>query len=303
MKIKLVLRPEEFTSFTSYYLEEFWRKYVDIEFYNNTRTYDRNNTVFVVWWQNADTEWPQQLKNDGYCVAVDNLWERSSNRIDYHWIENKKWFWYNECLWWQALGFDQYVPAKKVKYSALMLLGRLNPTRDYIIDTLGDIKNNMLWSCTELNRLMPDDIFHQDQINGHRYCNYDWYNETQSSLVVETMQYSPIFITEKSFKPIAYYHPYQIIGTPGVLKELKLFGFETYDNLFDETYDTVDSFEQRLAIIVDNLQRIELIKDYDSLTWAKLKHNRNRFFDTELVKQHMVTEIINPLIDYVHNRT
>jgi hypothetical protein len=298
MKIKLVLRSGEFTSFTSYYLESFWREYFDIDYYDSTRTYDRDSTIFVVWWQNANTEWPKQMRNDGYCVAVDNLWEEASDKTNYHWIENPWWFWYNESLWWSALELNQYCPNKQLLYTAFMPIRRVTTTRDIIVDKLGDLKQTMLWSYK--NQSLSNDT--QDLDQGQRYISPDWYNSTHSSLVVETAQSGPVFITEKTFKPLAFYHPFQVIAMPGVLAKLKEQGFETYSNLFDESYDAIEDLDQKLAVIINNLKEIKLIK-YDSLTQNKMQHNHNRFFDTELVKQRIVTEIINPLIAYVQTST
>jgi hypothetical protein len=156
----------------------------------------------------------------------------------------------------------------------------------------------MLWSYK--NQSLPNDT--QDLDQGQRYISTDWYDNTYSSLVVETAQSGPVFITEKTFKPLAFYHPFQVIAMPGVLAKLKEQGFETYSNLFDESYDAIEDLDQKLAVIINNLKEIKLIK-YDSLTQNKMQHNHDRFFDTELVKQRIVTEIINPLIAYVQTST
>ena len=81
MKNKLVLRPNEFTSFTSYYLEEFWSRYFDISLYESNKTYDQSGTVFAVWWMNADDEYSRRLLDQGHKVIVDNLWEIPANRL------------------------------------------------------------------------------------------------------------------------------------------------------------------------------------------------------------------------------
>lgn len=297
-KIKLVLRPGEFTSFTSYYLEPLWKEHFDLEWYDSTQTYDRKNTLFVIWHTNADTVWAKQMKDMGFCVAVDNLWETSSNRTDYYWIENIMWFWYNESLWWTKLGLDQYRPSKKIQYTTFMPLRRRNATRDYIVTKLGDYKNNILWSY--YNKSLPGDT--QDVNQGQRYANPLWYDSTYSSLVVETSQIGQMFITEKTFKPMAFYHPFQIIAMPGILKKLKEQGFETYNNLFDEAYDGIEDFDQRMLIIINNLKEIKST-EYDLLTQEKLTFNRDRFFNVTMVKERIVNEIINPLIEYVQSST
>lgn len=297
MKIKLILRPGEFTSFTSYYLESFWREYFDIEWYDSTVNYNKSNTVFVIWCMNENINWARQMKESGYHVVVDHTWETVSsfrNNTDFYLIKNSNWFWYNECLWWKELGHDTYRPERDFKYRAFMPIRKPMPERDLIVKNLEPLLDSMLWSYN--SKSLPNDT---DDINqGQRYYHPSWYNSTYSSLVVESYQNSYLFITEKTFKPIAFYHPYQIIGVPGILKELKRLGFETFDNIFDEEYDNIEDFDLRLKMIINNLQTIELTK-YDRLTEKKLQHNHFRFFDTNLVKKRMVEEIINPLIEHV----
>lgn len=298
MKIKLILRPEEFTSFTSYYLESFWREYFDVEWYDHTVNYDRSSTVFVVWCANANSEWTKKIQDLGYCVVVDHLWESVGDTEGFYLIKNSNWFWYNECLWWQALGHDKYIPERDIKYRAFMPIRKTTPDRDLIVKHLESLLDSMLWSYN--SKTLPNDTDDPDQ--GQRYYYPSWYNSTYSSLVVETYQAGPLFLSEKSFKPMAFYHPYQIIGTPGTLAELKQLGFETFDNMFDETYDNIEDLSIRLKVIINNLQALELIK-YDQLTEQKLQHNHARFFNTSLVKQCIVDEIINPLIEHVGQNT
>lgn len=298
MKIKLVLRPGEFTSFTSYYLEPLWREYFDIQCYDSTQTYD-HNSVFAVWWMNANDPWIRDRFDNGHCILVDSLWEvPGSIKVykDYYQIENPNWFWYNESLWWHAMGYNNYSPCENFKHCALMPMRKVKPERDYILSKLGNIKDSMLWSYKE--RSLPNDILDPNQ--GQRYVNRQWYDTTWSSLVVETQAKGPLFLTEKTFKPLAFHHPFQVIASAGTLNKLRNLGFETYSNLFDESYDNIEHFDQRLAIIIDNLKSIE-IKSYDSLTLDKLNYNRQRFFDQLLVKERIVTEIINPIINYVEN--
>jgi len=102
---------------------------------------------------------------------------------------------------------------------------------------------------------------------------------------------SGLFITEKTFRAIAMGHIFLICGQPGLLEHLKQEGFQTFDDLFDESYDSIRSFSQRWAIIKKNLQlwismsEIEK-KSYYMKSFDKLVHNQNllynRDFKTEI---------------------
>ena len=60
-------------------------------------------------------------------------------------------------------------------------------------------------------------------------------------------------------------------------------GYETFPELFDESYDQVTDRAKRLSIIMNNIEKWcnkdikELHKKYWSV-WDKLEHNRKHFF-------------------------
>jgi hypothetical protein len=297
MKIDLVLRPNEFTSFTSFYLEEFWRRYFNISLYDSQKTYDKNRTLFAVWWMNVDTDpWVKDMQSQGYKIVVDNLWERRTYRDDFYWIEHKYSMGWNESLWWEALGYSTYYPQKNLEYIALLQLRLQKPERDCIVDSFDALLPKILWSYLSRGKLLPNDADMNDP-SVQRYMHESWYNTTYCSVVTESFQHGDIHISEKSYKPLAYYHPFMVLGCPGTLQSLKEAGFETFNNLFDESYDTIDNFESRLKIVKSNLENIDL-KDYDKLTLDKLEHNHNHFFNKARTLELIEKEIIIPLIEY-----
>ena len=295
MKNKLILRAGEFTSFTSYYLEEFWGRYFDISVYDPHKTYDRSGTVFAAWWMNADDEYCRQLRDQGHKVIVDNLWEVSTRRTDYYWLENPNWYWYNESLWWRSIGYHEYQPNKKHSNLAFMPIRRQSKIRDQIIDMLGDRLDKFLWSYKDQG--LPGDV-PSSHNHYQRFFNPEWYDHTYFSLVVESLQHGTHpRMTEKIFKACAYYHPFLAIAQPGLLELLKKTGFETYQNVFDESYDSIQDFDARLDAIVKNIDNFK-IEPYDLETQRRLQHNHDHFFDQALVESRIITEIVEPLLTY-----
>ena len=67
--------------------------------------------------------------------------------------------------------------------------------------------------------------------------------------------------------------------------------------MFDESYDREMDFEKRLHMIVKNLSQVSTVP-YSDLTWNKLKHNHDHFFNRQLCEQKITQEIIQPLLDY-----
>jgi len=300
IKPKLIFQPNQFTSFSSYYLENFWRQHFDLEWYDSSSTYDRSDSAFVFWWMNAGDLLPRQLMEDGHKVLIDNLWEYPTNRRDFYWIEHRDWFWLNESLWWQALGYDQYRPNKLQQLKkALMPVRRKKPERDYFLSCVASSLDHMIWSYGD--KKLPDDA---DQSLGEyqRYFNPRWYDESFCSVVVETfMTGDNIWITEKTMKALAFFHPILIAATPGTLDHVRSLGFATFDELFDESYDSQLLFEDRCNSIALNLDRINPTA-YGSITQQKLEHNHKHFYNSNKIKNIMIEEIINPIYEYVNSR-
>jgi hypothetical protein len=295
MKNKLILRPNEFTSFTSYYLEEFWGRYFDISVYDPDKTYDRSGTLFAVWWKNADDAYAGKLRDQGYKVVIDQLWERSTGRTDYYWLENANWCWYNESLWWRSLGYHQYIPNKRYSKLSFMPIRRRGSTRDQIVNKLKPLLDNFIWSYRD--KKLPNDIDSTD--NGYqRFFNPEWYDDTYFSAVVETDQHGTChWLTEKTFKACAYYHPFLLIGQHHALKKLRQMGFETFDNIFDESYDDIVNFDLRFNAVIRNINNFKQVP-YDAETQRRMKHNHDHFFDQALVESGIITEIVTPLLAY-----
>jgi hypothetical protein len=297
-KIKIILQPEQFSTFTSWYLQSLWQDYFDIEIYDEKNSYCHCD-LFVFWIANAKNKIIDRLYNLGHKIVIDNLWEVYNNELAhfYQLCNPNNWWWWNESLWWRARGYNQYIPKKTYNKIALMPIRRVNKVRNLIVEKIQPWADQMIWSYKD--RYLPGDKF-LDSANeiDQRFMNPIWYDQTCINLVIESTQESPgLIVSEKTYKPIAFYHPMLIVGQSGVLQIIKNQGFETFDNIFDESYDQEKNFGKRLEIILSNLNRVRK-EPYCDLTWKKLEHNQNHFFNEKLVKKFIVKEIIEPLIEY-----
>lgn len=294
-KINLVLQPDQFTSFTSYYLETYWQRYFDISNYDDSKTYDRSATLFVFWWENAHDALPARLKEIGYQVAIDNLWEYPTGKTDFYWIEHFDWFRLNESLWWRALGYDRYQPKKIYRYRAFMPCNQGRSFRDLWLTKVEPLLPECIWSYPG-RQALPGDT-DKEFPEWQRFMNPCWYDETRCSVVLESFV-DKVWITEKSLKPLGFFHPFVMLAAPGQLKKIKSLGFETFDNIFDESYDAVDNIEHRIEIIRSNLEHMDPGHPYDQETLSRLKHNHDLFFDFDLVEAEMTRHIVEPLLAY-----
>lgn len=293
-KIKLILQPNQFTSFTSYYLEEYWRRYFDISIYDPAKTYHKSGTIFVFWWNNAHDTLPTSLRDCGYRVAIDQLWEYPEYKKNFYWIEHIDWFRLNESLWWRALGYNRYQPNKTSVHRALVPMNRRSDSRDLLYQTIESILTECIWSYGD--KILPDDVDRNRFPEWQRFMNPSWYDGTYCSVVAETMT-KETWTTEKSFKPIGFYHPFLILSAPGHIEKIRSLGFSTFDNIFDESYDNMIDIQQRCQCISGNLSSIQSM-EYDTETQKRLKHNHEHFFDQSLVESVIEKEIVEPLIEY-----
>jgi hypothetical protein len=76
-------------------------------------------------------------------------------------------------------------------------------------------------------------------------------------VVTETIFYDEkLHLTEKIFKPIVARRPFILVGAPGNLAYLKSYGFKTFGQWIDESYDLEKDPDQRLTKIVIELDKL-----------------------------------------------
>jgi len=254
---------------------------------------------------NQDTtiaKWAQQLGESGHRVLINNLWEQvDTNYAWAHYLSNTNWFWYNESIWYDQLGYRNYQPDRTYQHLAFMPINRPSDCRDRVVEQLAPDLDCILYSYRD--KTLPNDS-PRNHVHWQRYFYPDWYNSTYFSLVVETKEQLPLngipFVTEKSFKPMAFQHPFQIHGAVGTLQYIKEQGFVTYDNVFDESYDLLAGTD-RLKKIQQNLREFNQ-EPYTAETLERIEHNHTRFFNHDVVSQCIQQEIVDPLLEYAETR-
>lgn len=74
-------------------------------------------------------------------------------------------------------------------------------------------------------------------------------------VVNETIFYqSKLHLTEKIFKPIVALRPFLLVAAPGNLRYLRSYGFKTFSNWIDESYDDEKDNHKRLIMITEQLK-------------------------------------------------
>ena len=217
-------------------------------------------------------------------------------------MHNQNYFRYHDRLMMIGQGNNKNQPNKTYKKLALMPMHLAKKHRTQILEKTVAYLDDFYWSYVAHGRQLPDDV--SWDFSSQRHFNPRWYDDTCISLVVETRisrrTNEPLWLTEKTFKPIAFRHPFLIWGEMGSLSRLKTLGFETFNNLFDESYDDISDHEQRLNAVVNCIATFNKVP-YDTVTMQKLQHNHARFFDRALIEQRIKKEIIEPLLTYAES--
>ena len=81
------------------------------------------------------------------------------------------------------------------------------------------------------------------------------YSNTALNIITETT-YDQQFFTEKTWKPIYSKQLFLLISAPGSVKRLRDFGFDTYDDVIDHSYDNENNLEKRIQMVVSEMKRL-----------------------------------------------
>jgi hypothetical protein len=99
--------------------------------------------------------------------------------------------------------------------------------------------------------------------------DHNYYQQTFCSVINETsLDADKPNFSEKTFRAICHGHPFIIIGSRYSLKFLRELGLDTYDDIFDNSYDTVaDPWARLLAVF----KTIDQINNKDITELDKIK--------------------------------
>lgn len=87
--------------------------------------------------------------------------------------------------------------------------------------------------------------------------SYEDYQRSAIEVVLETLFDDPrLHLTEKTLRPIACGKPFIIVSTPGSLQYLRDYGFETFGEYLDESYDNTTDPLERLQCIIKSMKTI-----------------------------------------------
>ena len=110
------------------------------------------------------------------------------------------------------------------------------------------------------------------------------WNTSFLHVVSETVWQDKIHFTEKVFKPIVLHQPFVVLQAPGSLAYLRSYGFKTFGDWWDESYDNIQNPQQRMQAIADIVNAIgnKSLEELETMRMemaSVLEHNFRHFYE------------------------
>lgn len=103
--------------------------------------------------------------------------------------------------------------------------------------------------------LDPDDIHYHRDSYFSLVCETAFYSGKHRYLS-DISYIDSVFLSEKIYKPLAYKHPFMLVGFPETLGYLKKIGYKTFHPYIDESYDSISDDLDRMEAIVSEVERL-----------------------------------------------
>lgn len=135
------------------------------------------------------------------------------------------------------------------------------------------------------DRLKQEDIYYFDN-SYFSLVQETFYDNSLDSSSGDIEFYESIFITEKTYRPIYFKHPFIMLGVKGTLAGLRKYGFKTFSPYFDESYDDIDDPVLRFEMALIEVKRLCSLPDDEWLTIQRellpvLEYNYNLITSSE----------------------
>lgn len=134
----------------------------------------------------------------------------------------------------------------------------LTPTDDMYF-TMSNVESNRDW--VELPKEVEQEwnqtkhTLKQDYIT-RSFCLGPACEDSYIQLVTESTVEPKIFITEKTWKPIASGQLFLILGNPGIIKHLRDQGIDCFDDVIDHSYDLEEDAIKRIKKIHTSIRSL-----------------------------------------------
>lgn len=230
--------------------------------------------------------------------------------------------------WWyewmliveQQLEFHKNLQPENIKqprYTFDAMLGTPWPNKKWVAEKIKQAPEKFLWNLgVPWNQTgIGDKFLHGTDLhttknwarpiynNRGDFCNHGlllpWkiYNDSWFSIILETCQDKWPMLTEKSGKCLLGRRLFINFGNPGVLKLIRELGYQTFDSVIDESYDSEPDHDLRFESAWNQVEH--LLNQPPESVAQKIKpildHNQKLFLTSNYARQFhdLVKEINN----------
>jgi hypothetical protein len=325
LRPKILVSANALEFFEQKFFGTLWTTHFDFEVIDVSKTYDIKQCT--IWIDQYDQgQWIQPYQEAGYKIIRDHLWdsnihdpvEITDNVLK---LSAKNWIWISEYCMYNHFGYQHQIQPADTNYFMLMLMNLRRAHRSQALISMEKFLSSSLYSYVSQGIMLHDDFVKNDNLGiDDRFFNPRWYSQTCFSMVLETSVQDQLFISEKSFKPLAHRHPFLIYGTPGTLAHLRSLGFMTFDHVIDETYDlepneiacgpnihgdymtSINRLNQLIQLLDTLYQEFssgqKLFADAESQ--RRLDHNHQLFYNSSLINQMWQQEIVDVIKEFAN---
>jgi hypothetical protein len=108
---------------------------------------------------------------------------------------------------------------------------------------------------SQSDRIKEEDIYYFDN-SYFSLVQETFFDNTLDSSTDDIAFCECIFITEKTYRPIYFKHPFILLGVKGSLAGLREYGFKTFSPYFDESYDNIEDPVLRIETALNEVKRL-----------------------------------------------
>jgi len=301
MKPRLIYHPDYWCNIQIPYLECYYKEQFECVSLNDISTRADSDIYYGDY--TSAYRWIEQYSSQAIIDHTWDPWVIEDEYRNYFTIRSDGWFCIaNEALDYYSRKYHKLETVPLRTHSFLMLMNYRKKHREQIWESIQPHLKNALYSYVSHDVFLDNDVAERSTSWDTRYTDISWYNKTKYSLVVETDVAPSELHSEKILKPMAFRHPFVVWGPPNYLKRLRSWGFETFDNCIDESYDLEQDHEKRLKMIINEVARLNsTVDDYfdsDQETQHRINHNFERFYDIDWAERSIRNNLIDKIKQY-----
>jgi len=304
----------EYYSLHNYNLNSYKRKFAIIDHASaNKRLWANKN-----YWHDFSSR-IKHLVKENFVFLVASPWEsmktfEQSQNYDHilngtrhtRWLGGESWFWVMMFNKFKNKNFKFDHSYKKFDFLYLNKFPR--PHRIMFFEKLqkSNILDHSLYSFLGLkDPIRLPNSYELPWVDHNFYPRYGHdqdiyekpYNESAINIVSETLIDDENFLTEKIWKPIIAEQIFVVLGSPFYLRSLRRLGFQTFESIFDETYDVLIDNNSRIDCLVDLCKKLkrENFENLYHISREIREHNRKLFFNLNAVKAMVNNKLLELL--------